>query len=48
MNEALTEADLAELLKDELCNLKLSNIILARQLREAQKRILELEDGNTT
>ena len=48
INNQITSEDIAELLKDERSNLKLSNIMLTRQLAEARARIKELEDGNNS
>ena len=45
MVNTITDADIQELMKDERCMLKMSNIILQRLLREANKRIKELTDG---
>ncbi len=44
----ITDADIAILMQDERCMLKMSNIILQRLLKEANAKIAELEstDGN--
>ena len=43
MVEKVTDADIAELMKDEQSLLRLSNIVLQRLLREANTRIANLE-----
>ncbi|KKM74100.1 hypothetical protein LCGC14_1403710 [marine sediment metagenome] len=43
MVENITDADVAELMKDERSLMRLSNIILQRLLKEANTRITELE-----
>ncbi len=45
MVEKITDADIEELMRDERCMLKLSNIILQRLLKEANEKIQELTDG---
>ena len=43
MVENITDADIAELMKDERSLMRLSNIVLQRLLKEANTRIAELE-----